>query len=161
MINYWLEQSSSFLARWGNYLSSFWVFQWWPIWGGVALGSQLTAESRTWATTLRASRRSSSSQIASLLAFSSNVVTCQLGSPISAGMTASLLYTSRKGDSLMDECGVVLYAHRMRSSCSAYFHLASSRRYRSPHSITLLAASAWPLVWRCSTDVLSDMEALE
>jgi hypothetical protein len=67
-------------------------------------------------------------------------------SPISTGMTASVPYVSRNGVSPVVECGVVLYAQSTLQSSSTHFFFSSSSLRFSPLKITLLAASACPLV---------------
>jgi len=76
------------------------------------------------------------------------------GSQISTSIIASILYTKLKGDSLVADYGVHLYAYNISNNSSSHFPFASSSLLHSSINITLLAASSCPLVCRCSTELV-------
>jgi len=88
--------------------------------------------------------------------FCSELYSCRCinGSPISTGIMASTLYIKLKGDSFVVDSEVHLLAHNTSNKSSGHRPLALSNHFRNSTSMTLLAASAWPLVCECLTKLV-------
>ena len=79
---------------------------------------------------------------------------CKEGSPISTGIISSAPWTKLKGDSLVADWGVHLSAHSTSNKSSSHWAFAPSNFFRNSTSMTLLAASAFLLVYGCSTELV-------
>ena len=102
-------------------------------------------------------RRSSLTARLSLLRDKSNSCCMMDSSPTSTSIMASVPYVRLYGVSCVVVCGVHQYAHRTSSSSFVHLPFAVSNLFFNSFRRTLLAASAWPFVCGCSTELVMDL----
>jgi len=89
--------------------------------------------------------------------FRDKSINCRLkvGTLTSTGIIASVSYVRLYGVSWVEDWGVHLYAQSTSSNSSGHLPFTTPSLFFSSLKMTLLAASAYPFVWGCSTELVT------